>query len=45
MNEQKYASDRVQLDAYRPGDELEVQGEYDPLSDICYADGLCYSRV
>jgi hypothetical protein len=24
------------------GDELEVQGEYDPLSDICYADGLCY---
>jgi hypothetical protein len=25
------------------GDELEVQGEYDPLSDICYTDGLCYS--
>jgi hypothetical protein len=24
------------------GDELEVQGEYDPLFDICYADGLCY---
>lgn len=24
------------------GDELEVQGDYDPLSDICYADGLCY---
>jgi hypothetical protein len=24
------------------GDELEVQGEYDPLSDMCYADGLCY---
>jgi hypothetical protein len=24
------------------GDELEAQGEYDPLFDICYADGLCY---
>ena len=24
------------------GDELEVQGDYDPLSDICHADGLCY---
>src|SRR4051794_30787905 len=24
------------------GDELEAQGEYDPLLDICYADGLCY---
>jgi hypothetical protein len=24
------------------GDELEAQGEYDPLFEICYADGLCY---
>ena len=24
------------------GDELEPQGEYDPLSDTCYAHGLCY---
>jgi hypothetical protein len=24
------------------GDELEAQGEYDPLLDICYADSLCY---